>query len=457
VRLWFTVFLVLLLLFVGLDSKLPGIRESGIFATDPPSPYFHFLPRGQEIGKVLVVHGLDANKEVMNLLCRGMADAGFNVYAMDMPGHGASTVGFNTILARQAVNAALDVLGPDTIAMGHSLGGALLLDLANDRSFGTLVLLSPAPTAVDQVRADRILVLSGQFDLPAVQSFAPELEGAVSGSPSKVEWHTVPWSGHSGYLLQPESIREIVAWLGGNPSTLRTRQRLNLLFLEIFSVLLIPAMWFRGKPIAREPIHIPSRILSYISSCVVAVLISGAVVVLNRLRLFSTAYLISFVFLVGITQLPWCFRKISIRYSKIIVSLFAAACVIGVGGFVGSELVHLTLSGGRWWRFGAIALAVLPLTFADEVWIRPIRPWWKAAAVATLTRILIGGFALTGVLTMNRNDAFLALIVHFVVLFWIGLWLAGELLRRNIQDPLATAVFTAVVQAWVFAAIFVLV
>ena len=96
------------------------------------------------------------------------------------------------------------------------------------------------------------------------------------------------------------------------------------------------------------------------------------------------------------------------------------------------------------------------MSIADEVLLRPIRPWWKAAGVAALTRLLIAAFAITGVLTINRSDAFLVLIIHFVVLFWIGLWFAGEWLRRNTQDPLATAIFIAVVQAWVFAAVFVL-
>jgi hypothetical protein len=49
------------------------------------------------------------------------------------------------------------------------------------------------------------------------------------------------------------------------------------------------------------------------------------------------------------------------------------------------------------------------------------------------------------------------LLIHFVVLFWVALWLLGELVRRSIQNVVATGIFMAVVQAWVFAAVFVLV
>jgi hypothetical protein len=58
-------------------------------------------------------------------------------------------------------------------------------------------------------------------------------------------------------------------------------------------------------------------------------------------------------------------------------------------------------------------------------------------------------------MTINLSDAFLVLITHFIVLVWIMLWFVGELVRRRTQNPVATAVFTALVQAWVFAAIFV--
>jgi hypothetical protein len=47
------------------------------------------------------------------------------------------------------------------------------------------------------------------------------------------------------------------------------------------------------------------------------------------------------------------------------------------------------------------------------------------------------------------------LIIHLVVLFWIALWIAGEFVRRDTQDSLATAVFGALIQAWIFAAIFI--
>jgi pimeloyl-ACP methyl ester carboxylesterase len=452
VRLLLTMFLLSTLILAGWGSKPTGIRQYGVFASDPALPYFHYTPQGQKRGQVLVVHGLDASKEMMNLLCLGLSDAGFEVYSIDLPGHADSKVGFNAMLARQAIKEVLDTLGPETIVIGHSLGGALLLDLASQRSYGTMVLLSPAPTPVDKIRAERMLVLTGQFELPRIQVWVPHLE--ITGTEGVV-LQKIPWSGHAGYLLQPGPIRDVVAWLGGDPSRLKTRRRLFLFLLEILSALAIAVLWLRGKPVDSQQTALPARIITYVASCMAAMWICGGVDLLKGLHLFSTDYLVSFVMVMGVALLPFYFRRFPLTFSKIHVSLFVAAFVIAAVVFIGSEIVHLTLSAGQWWRFAAITLAVLPLCLADEVLLRPICRWWKAAGVFALTRILIWAFVVSGVLTMNRSDAFLVLITHFIVMVWIALWFVGELVRRRTQDVAATAVFMALVQAWVFAAIFV--
>jgi hypothetical protein len=235
----------------------------------------------------------------------------------------------------------------------------------------------------------------------------------------------------------------------------RSERRLFLYLLEILSAISIAALWLRGKPIPAKQAALPPRVLSYIAACMAALWICGGVDLLNGLHLFSTDYLVSFILVMGLALLPFYARWVHLRFSQIHVGLFGAVSVIAAAVFIGSEFVHLTLSGGQWWRFAAITLAVLPLCVADEVLLRPLRPWWKAAGISILTRVLIWACVVWGVTTMNRGDAFLVLITHFIVLLWIALWFLGELVRRRSQDPTATAVFTALVQAWVFAAVFV--
>jgi hypothetical protein len=115
----------------------------------------------------------------------------------------------------------------------------------------------------------------------------------------------------------------------------------------------------------------------------------------------------------------------------------------------------MSLSAGRWWRFPIIAAAGLLLLSFDEIMIRRISPRWKAAAVAVTTRLLLWAFLLSGVLLLNRQDAFLVLLAHLIVSFWVFLWLATEIVYRHTRDPLASALFAALVQGWAFAAWFV--
>jgi hypothetical protein len=61
----------------------------------------------------------------------------------------------------------------------------------------------------------------------------------------------------------------------------------------------------------------------------------------------------------------------------------------------------------------------------------------------------------TGVLLFSRESAFLVLLLGLLLLFWVALWLFTSLVRRNVQNSAATALFAALVQGWMFAAWFV--
>ena len=47
------------------------------------------------------------------------------------------------------------------------------------------------------------------------------------------------------------------------------------------------------------------------------------------------------------------------------------------------------------------------------------------------------------------------LLAGMMLMFWITLWFAAEIVSRRIQNPLASALFAALVQGWMFAAWFV--
>jgi hypothetical protein len=438
-------------------SALEPKRESGILPIDPPTPYFRYLGPNSTSGRVLVVHGLDVSKEVMQFVAAALADGGFEAYAIDLPGHGDSDSTFKTELAERTIQNAKTYLGDDLIVLGHSLGAGLLLDLAATEHFSTMVLLAPPPISVSEIRADRVLVATGELDIPRIRSFASIATDV--GNPNVEAW-ILPWGGHSAPVLNPGYIRRVVEWLGGSGAQTRTVARMFWLATMFsgavaFGVALIP-----GRSV--EPVKTPVAevLVCYVVACGISLVMLKIVNPVAWIRLFVTDYLIGFLFITGCVLLGARAKArdyiTASNLTGLLKGLAAAAFVVVVlGKIVSSHVLHASLSDGRWWRFPFIVLAGLPLFLSDELFIRRLHPRWKSAAIAILTRILLLAFLLTGALSLNREDAFLVLIAPLVAALWLALWFAAGVVHRYTQDPIAAAVFAAIVQGWAFAVWFV--
>jgi pimeloyl-ACP methyl ester carboxylesterase len=433
-------------------SRLEPQQQTGILRVTPRTPYIHYSP--DTVSRVvLVVHGLDSSKQTMRIISSALADSGYEVYNIDLPGHGDSLVGFDAAAAREAIRNVLSELGPDTVVLGHSLGAGLLLDLAQDQHFQTMVLLSPPPVPVSEIQADRVLLITGAYDVGRVRAFAPLVKDM--GSP-RIEWWSLPWAAHSSAIFNPAHIRRIVDWLGNDGTKTRTTARLISIAGMLLSGLALGLTLMPGSRIEPASIPIPSTVVRYVLASGIAVLISTVVVPLAWLRLFATDYVISFLFVTGLVLSVQEFHWPRVKLRGILKGVAAASFVIVVLGLIaGSHVLHMTLSDGRWWRFLAITAAGFPFFLADELTIRKIHPRWKSIAVALITRALFWAFIVTAVLLFNRGDAFIVLIAHLIVFFWIGLWFAADIVHRHTHDAFATALFAAIVQGWMFAAWFV--
>ena len=435
-------------------TRLPGDRGTAIFQTDPPTPYFHYKPSGTSRGRILVVHGLNSSRNVMNLLSYALAESEFEVFSIDLPGHGDSQAAFNAVRAREVVQQVLHELGPETIAIGHSLGGALLLDIANDRHFSRMVLFSPAPTPLDSIQADHVLVLEGRFDPGGIRAFVPRIQNGATGT---VEFRDLPWTGHSGGLFRPWVLQGVVRWLGGREdgdSTALRRLLIVLMFVAgiVAGILILQSTRTILLPQSDAP-PAPLLILQYVVASITAAAVLAFVNVAAWLRFFAMDYLVGFFFLAGLVLLIRSRPAIGTSVRNVLIALGAAAYVIGLLYWTTSEIAHISLSGDRWWRFLAMVPLSLPMFLSDEALLRPIRSRWKGAGIAALTRLLVGAIAVSGALILNREAAFLLLLTHLIVLFWIALWFGGALVRRQ-TDPVAAAFFATVVQAWMFSALF---
>jgi hypothetical protein len=247
----------------------------------------------------------------------------------------------------------------------------------------------------------------------------------------------------------------------------------------VMGIVLMP-----GKSVARVRTPMPGVLARYVIASGIAIAVLKFVEPLSWLRIFATDYLVGYLYLTGVALIalrrnsppgtggvarsagvvsPESRSIVSnhpalrapLLYQEGISILVAAAAILVFGFAIGSHVMHMTLSDGRWWRFPLIAAAGFPLFLHDELIIRPIAPAWKSATLAILTRVLFLAFVLTGTLVLNRDKGFLVLLTPIIVVFWIALWFASGLVHRNTQDPLSAAVFAAIVQGWAFAAWFV--
>jgi pimeloyl-ACP methyl ester carboxylesterase len=445
------------------STALEPRHDSGVLPIDPATPYIHYAAAPPQRGRILVVHGLDVSKEVMNIISEALADGGFEVYAIDLPGHGDSKFPFQMDLAEQAIHNAYAFVGKDAAVLGHSLGAGLLMDLAATEQFATMILLSPPPVEISQIHANRVLIATGDIDVPRIRAFLPV---AADIANTNVDSWLLPWSGHSGPVFNPSYIRRDVEWLGGDGSRTRTGRRLFWIGVMFLSATWVGILLMPGAKLPELRTPIPALLGRYAVACTAALTILRLVNPLSWLNIFATDYLVGFLLISGVVLIltlrlwePGDNRALfqnCCSIKGVIQACGAAAFTILVFGLVtGSHLLHTTLPDGRWWRFLCIVVAGLPLFVYDELMIRRLFPAWRAAAMALITRGLFLAFLLTGVLTFNREKVFLVLIVPLIVVFWIGLWFITGVVHRGTREPVSAAIFAAIVQGWAFAALFV--
>jgi len=123
-------------------------------ATDGKTIFAIYLPNKKAKYTVLVSHGNAEDLGTIMPFLRAMHDNGFSVFAYDYHGYGLSSGNPSEYNAYLDVNAAyayltknLKVLPENIISYGHSLGGAVALDLAVREPVAAVILQGAFTTA----------------------------------------------------------------------------------------------------------------------------------------------------------------------------------------------------------------------------------------------------------------------------------------------------------------------
>lgn len=400
-------------------------------------------PGGAALGTAVVFHGLSANRKLMLYLGQNLTTAGLRVFIPDLPGHGDNTDAFSFARAHQCATAAVETLirthqiGPETtILVGHSMGAAIAIGMADREPVAATIAISPGPLVMPQRMPANLLVFVAQFDIPAVKREADAIAAAAGANRNgpedfaearAFELETLAHAAHTSGLYSPEVISVSLDWVRQTlaASFARRGERFPEVAVGVapfqnfagcllgslngllgILALAIPFIALAGKisaplpgasgsppvpasssapsgapPSSPAPAATPSRwlaLLEFAVSALVAVFLLKLGIPLRFLHIYSGDYLVS-TFLIVAALLLLLNRggaKAAWRPSARQLAPAAVAAfllVLGIGAWLNWQLTDVWMNAARWLRFAGVLPFAFLYCFAEEVVLGPVR------------------------------------------------------------------------------------
>jgi pimeloyl-ACP methyl ester carboxylesterase len=483
---------------VGAASRTAGQCAVPVTVLDPPAGV-------TPVGTAVVLHGLAANRRVMLYMGQDFAGHGMRTYLLDLPGHGDNREAFSFARAELCATSAVETLERNhsidpktTILIGHSMGAAIAVRMADREPVAATIAISPAPMVLPQRMPANLLVVAGQFDIGAVKRQAQALAGAAEGSRTRpddfeqkrafeLDW--IPLATHTSALANRTVAHRAELWAmqallpSVDPKTLALN--LDLATYDTFAygrrrlagaamglAGLIVLVWAGAAAVGRKQ-RTEARIDAPASPRRELVLVEGALcaaigvlilrlgVPLGFLHLYGGAYLASLllIFALLLLALNWNYARQNL--SANMLQLVAAvalgfAAMLAIGAWVNWEAADMWLNGPRWLRFASLLPVTWIFSLAEEVALGPVG---KGASRAAR---YVTALALRGELWLACLLAYYELASHELVILLLGAVFAiFSVLQRLVADEqragssaAATALFDAILTAWLIAAAF---
>jgi len=440
---------------------------------------------GAPQGSVVLLHGLSANKKIMDYVAHAFSERGLRVFVPDLPGHGRTDGPFSPARTEACTETfvrellATHLLVPErTILAGHSMGGAIAARVASRVPVAGVLAISPAPqraahgskpemllfNSPPQLLANA-LVISGGWEPESMRGAGRDL--AASGDEAKTHYLVIPRATHVSLLFDQEAVRVSQQWAtqalhleGG--ARLPPRWPLLGFFLGFGGLIVLTAPFLRellGKNSDVEPIPpvgIARLVVEVVVCSVAAVLLLRWRNFLRPLHLFEGDYFAGFLLISGglLVLLHWSAVKAVFRSSpsptqarKILVATFSGFVVLFLfSGWFDLTFAGAWLSAARWLRFPAFFLAVLPYHAAEEIVAR--RRSSRGAVqhlVLTLSlRLMAWGALLGGVFFLHSGEILLVLLAPYFGVFCVLQRLSMDVVRKETGSATAAAVFGAI-------------
>jgi pimeloyl-ACP methyl ester carboxylesterase len=432
-----------------------------------------------------------------------LASLGLRVYLVDLPGHGDSREPFSYGRAEQCAEEVLELLArrgevsPDrTVLVGHSMGGAIAVRLADRFPAAATLAISPAPLRLPRRMPANLLIVSAQFDMRALRDTAHELLRAAGGQRTELEdfrqrraVRLVDERGstHTGLLFGHRVDRLFAEWvpkaLGesqpgaadppGYPAAGGILGLVGLLMMFPLVASGVTFLWGTDhKEIADAP---PAGSRAAIARWVVAALVAVGVlnfwVPLRALRIYTGAYLGSFLLLVGVLLLMLLRRHVKTVFrfdarAMVAAGWAAMATIVAIGLWLNWQLTDAWPDGARWLRLALLVPVCWPYFFVEAAALGPPQGTKGLASQEArhtrgrrfalfLALRLSLWLALVFALFVFRNGQVLVLLLAvYLGLFAIMERLGSDAIWRRTGSATAAALFGAILAAWFLAGVF---
>jgi pimeloyl-ACP methyl ester carboxylesterase len=458
-------------------------------------------------GAAVVLHGLSANRRVMMYLGADLAGHGLRAYMLDLPGHGDSRDTFSFARAQQCVTSAVESLirsgkidPRTTILVGHSMGAAIAIRMADRDPVLATIAISPAPMNPPQRMPSNLLVFSAQFVLEPLKKEAKNLEAAAGSDRTAPEdfaqkrafdLEYVSHATHTSLLLDRRVAHRSELWameaLFPNiaPETLtlnldlatyetfgRGRRRLAGAVLGLAGLLMFfPLCATMASRISRslscrtEPqIPAPSRALVLLEGAVCAlagVLMLTLFIPLKFLHMYTGDYLASLLLICGVLLLV--FNRTNARANlsldlsaQIAAAVLGVATILALGAWLNWQLTDGWLNAPRWLRFIELLPIMWIYFYAEEVVLGPVDTGTRRAlrfGVSMLLRLELWAACVLAYYKLASGQVLILLLLTVLAVFPILQRLGTDALRRRTGSATAVALFGAILAAWLIASV----
>lgn len=489
------------------SGELPQ-QETAIDAGGCHTPATILNPRitDEPPGTVILLHGLSANRRIMLYLASEFAGHGLQVYSLDFPGHGDSTDSFSFARAADCAAAAVESLSRSgridatkTILVGHSMGAAVAIGMADRIPVAATIAISPAPMTLPKRMPSNLLVFSGQYELAVLHHAAEALFQAAAGNRASPEdfaqkrafdLRYVAHATHTSLITDRNVAHQCERWIMQSlfpdipPETLalnldlapyatanRGRHRLAGAILGLIGILILfpfcatlvtsSLNWPQADMIGTRPPFTLSLVETAVAALAgVLLLVPG--VPLKILHMYTADYLLSLLLIVGIGLLILNRAYLKEVWPPDVKSLVVAAILgfavfLAVGGWLNWQLDDAWLNSPRWLRFAGILPLAYVFCSAEEMVLGPLHSGRRRAlrfGIFLGLRLEIFLACLLAYYKLMSGQALIPLLFVFLAAFSILQRLAADGVRKRSGSATAAILFSAILAAWFVAAVF---